>query len=134
MRNCCRINLVWMQWRIENSFGSIEEICNNNYMIDVSDTNCLVNTTLNGKQFGFSSYNIDYFVNHLDDRSVTWINIQDWCGYMVFNTGVRYDNGKRRVWRSFKCNIIQVFDMLFDIWRMWIKRKSIWKRINKMIS
>ena len=105
----------------------MEGIHNNNYMIGVSDTNCLVNTTPNGKQFGFSSCNVDCFVNCLDDRSVIWMNVQDWHSYMVLNTGVRYDNGRRRVWWCSKYNIIQVFDVLFDIQRMWMERKLIWK-------
>ena len=36
----------------------MEGICNDDYMIDISDTNCLVNTTSNGEQFSFSSCNI----------------------------------------------------------------------------
>jgi len=48
----------------------MEGIYDDNYMIDTSDTNHLVNTTSNSKQFGFSGCNIDCFVNHLDDRFV----------------------------------------------------------------
>ena len=55
----------------------MEGIHNDDYMIDISDTNHLVNITLNGKQFGFSSCNVDCFVNHLDDRSVIQMNVQD---------------------------------------------------------
>ena len=77
---------------------------------------------------------IDCFVNCLNNRSVIWINVWDWCSYVVLNTGIRYNNGRRRVWQYSKCNIIQVFNVFFDIWRMQMERKSIWKRINKMIS
>ena len=48
----------------------MEEIHNDDYMINISNTNHFVNTTLNGKQFSFSSCNIDCFVNCLDNRSV----------------------------------------------------------------
>ena len=48
----------------------MERIHDNNYIIDISNTNCLVNTTSNSEQFGFSGYNIDCFINCLDNRFV----------------------------------------------------------------
>ena len=53
----------------------MERICNDDYMINVSDTNHLVNITSNGEQFSFSSCNVDCFVNHLDNRSVIQMNV-----------------------------------------------------------
>jgi len=48
-----------MHWRIENSFSSIEWICNDNDMTYIGDANCLIDATVNGKQFSFSRSNID---------------------------------------------------------------------------
>ena len=48
----------------------MERIHDDNYMINVSDTNCLVNTISNSKQFSFSGCNINCFVNYLDNRFV----------------------------------------------------------------
>jgi len=64
----------------------------------------LVNTTSDGKQFSFSSSNIDHFMNHLDDRFVIWVNVQDWCDDMVLDTSIRYDNRRRKVWWCPKYN------------------------------
>ena len=49
----------------------MERVCNNNYVVDICDTNCLVNTTSNGKQFSFSGYNIDYSVCY-ELKSLEW--------------------------------------------------------------
>ena len=43
------MNLVWIGWRIEYPFGGVKGVCDDNYVIDVGDANCLVNTTSNGK-------------------------------------------------------------------------------------
>jgi len=134
MRDSHRVNLEWVQQRIENLFGSMEGIYNNNYIIDISDTNCLVNTILNGKQFSFSSCNVNCFVNCLDDRSVIWMNVRDWRSYIVLDTGIEYNNGRERVRQCSEYNIIQVFDVILDIRKMWMEIKSIWKRIDEMIS
>ena len=134
MRNHYKVSLIWVQRGVKDSISSMESVCNDNYIVDICDTNHLINTTLNGKQFGFSSYNIDHSVNCLDDRFIVWIDVQYWHGNMILDVSIKYNNRRWRIWWRFECNVIKIFYVILDIWWIEMKIKLIWKEIYKPIS
>ena len=66
----------------------MEWVCYDNNMINVSDTNYLIDTTLDSKYFGFGGCDVDSSVNCLDDGFIISVNIWYWHGNMILDASI----------------------------------------------
>jgi len=57
--NSCRVNLIWMSGRVEDSSCDMKRVGNDNNVLDIMISDCLVYTTLNSKKLSLSCGNID---------------------------------------------------------------------------
>jgi len=76
-------------------------------MIDVRDTNSLVDTTSNGEELCFSGRDINSMMTCLNDWTIVRVNVWYWGCNMIFYTGVRYNNERVRVRGDLDSDIIK---------------------------
>ena len=70
---------------------------NNNNIRNFWDLDGLVYSIPNSKKFSFYRQNIHSVVDHLGDRFVLNMDINDRGGYIVFNTGIGNHENMRRI-------------------------------------
>ena len=62
-------------------------------MLDVRNTNSLVDFTSNCEELSFSSSDVSYMVNHFGDWPVVWVDVQYWGSNIISYTSI-WDNNQ----------------------------------------
>lgn len=133
MRDSGRMYLVRIHWWVKNSLCSMQIISDNNNFLDLGKSNCLINTTVDGKKLSFSESNIYCTINYFDGRFIVCVDVWDGCGNMIFDAHIRYDNSWEGIGRSCENNVIKIFNKNLDAFLPWMKGKFIRKGINRAI-
>ena len=92
LKYCSWVNLIRVNWRVEDLLGSMKGVCDNHYMIDIGIGDCLIYFTLYSKQFSFGCNNVDSSVLGFDDRFIEEMNMWYQSGNVIFDTGIRHNN------------------------------------------
>jgi len=66
IEDSCHVNLVWMQLGIENLFGRMDGVGDNNDLRDVFFVASLTKSAPNSEEFCFSTGDVGCVMNHLD--------------------------------------------------------------------
>ena len=88
----CYIDLIQIGFIIKYLFSHMDGVGDNNDFGNVFFAACLTNTTSHSKEFCFCAGDKGCMVNHLDQRVVMYVNVQDQCGNVILNTSISYNN------------------------------------------
>ena len=113
---------------VEDIFGSINSICNNN-TYDTLYLRCSINTTFDSKLFSFCSQYIHCMINSFCNNFVSSLDIQDQGNSIVFDAYIRYNEYNILVIGK---NVLKIFLISnFSINIFSIKGKMIRKSVYK---
>ena len=90
-------------------------ISDNDNFTDALKICCLVNAVSNGKNFGFSSCDVNCIMNYLNDLLVLTMNVSYWHGNLILNACIRDNQSNRWVKEWSKSDIIKRLEMSFEI-------------------
>ena len=96
------VDLIWMGLGIEYFLGHMNGVSDDNDFGDVFFAACLANTASNSKKFCFCAGDKGHVMNCLDQRLVTYMDMQDQSSDVVLDASIRYYNC--HVWRQERLN------------------------------
>ena len=70
LRDSCRMSLIRVRQRIEDSFCSIDRVGDDNDVFNIWSVDGLINSTSNGEQLSLSNGNVGGLINSLDNRLI----------------------------------------------------------------
>ena len=91
------MNLEGKKRRVENSFHSMNKVCDNNNFGNPWDIDSLVDATSNGKESSFSRGDVYHVVYHFDDRFITDMDVSNRCCHVVLDTSISNNKSVRLV-------------------------------------
>ena len=128
--------LEWIWWKVKNSSGSMEQICNDYNFSNVKYTASLIDATSNGKKFSFCSCNIYSMVYGFDNRFVADMNMNNRDGNIVFDTSIHSNESIRGIWRGDNCYFIQLaqsgYETIFALLVKGIEREMTRENVNNL--
>ena len=80
------------QW-VEYLFDSVDSISDDNNLGDIVKTRRLVDTTPDGKQFRFSTFDVNRMMDCLSKEFVKSVNMCNGGSNVILNTHIRCYNG-----------------------------------------
>ena len=92
MKDGCHIDLIWMEFIVEYLFCCMDGVGDNDDFGNVFLAICLVDTTSNGKELYFCASDESCIVNHLNQRMVTYVNVQYRCSDVILDASIYYDD------------------------------------------
>ena len=95
------MNLVRVGCRIENIFSSIDWVSNNNDFWNNIVTCGLINTTPDGKQFGFYTHNIDCIIEGFGNGFIVDVHIRYGSSDVIFDASIYDDESMQRNTQGF---------------------------------
>ena len=90
------MNLVGIWWGIEDLFGHMNWISDNDNLRYIFLICGLVNTVSDCKEFYFSISDMNHMVEDLDNRIISNIYMQYKCSNIVFDASIYDDDGNRQ--------------------------------------
>jgi len=102
-----RVKLVGMYGYVEDTFGSMNSICDDNNMCNVLYLRCSTNTTSNSKQFSFYSQYIHFMINSICNNFILSLCMWDWNSDIIFDTCIRYNEYSILVIRWLLIDVIE---------------------------
>ena len=87
----CHMDLIQIGFIIEYLFSCMDGVSDNNDFGNVFFAVCLTNTASYGKEFCFCADDKGRMVNHLDQRVVMYVNVQDQCGNVILDASIGYN-------------------------------------------
>ena len=76
MKDSCHADLIWMDFIVKYLLCHMDGVSDNNDFGNVFLVVYLVNTVSNGKELCFCASDKSCVVNHLNQRMVTYVNVQ----------------------------------------------------------
>ena len=86
------VSLIGVWWWIEDSFSSMDGICDDNNSIDIVQIGGLINITSNGEELSLSCCDINSMMDYLDNWTVIDMDICYWGSNLVFDTCIWYND------------------------------------------
>ena len=108
------MDLVRIRCRIKNLFSSIDWVSNDNDFWNNIIACGLINTTPDGKQFGFCAYDIDYMMKSFGDRFIVDMYMRYRSSDIIFDTSI-YDNKSiQRGAQGFDSQVVKLLNTCFE--------------------
>jgi len=73
----------------------------------------LINTTLNGEQFGFCTYDVDHMMEGFGDGFIVDVHIRYGSNNIIFDASVHDDKSMQRNTQGFDSQIIKLLNAYF---------------------
>jgi len=103
-------------------------------MLDVRNTNSLVDSTSNYKELGFSGSNVNHMVNHFGDWPIVWVDVQYWGSNVISYTSIQNNNQGVGIIKSIDSDVVEIIYMILDIIILGMEGELIWVKIYKSLS
>jgi len=106
-----QLMLIRMDQWVENSISHMYGVHDDNYVRDTWDLNGLVDATPDSKQFSFCGSNADCMMYHFLDRIWEWMDVQNWCSYVVLDTSILNYDDRFGIGQSIENTFIKLANM-----------------------
>ena len=127
-----------MQERIEDFFGDIDKVCDNNDFGDFMWEGGLVNTASNSKEFSLRDHNVDHMVEGFDYRFVMDMNVYYRWHNIVLDTSISYHKSIGQRVGEFNNKSIELLNVWFEgtvtTFTKKIERKLVRKTVNNSVT
>ena len=107
------MQLVRVQWRVENSLSSMDRITDDNDLTDVGKIHSLIDTTSYCKELCFSSYDVYSMMNCLDNWVVVDMDMSYWSSDLILYTGIQYNDCRLWICWYLKSNVVVDIDISY---------------------
>ena len=102
-------------------------------MLNVRNTNSLVDTTSDSEELGFCGSDVNHMVNHFDDWLIVWVDMWYWGGNIISYTCVQNNDYGMVIIKSIDSDVVKITYIILDIMSSDMEGEAIWEWVYESI-